>query len=223
METPGATGATGATGSPIDRLRARFGTPNSPAPVVTTPDKLAGWDEAKAAAALAVALERCDRAAKDAGSGPGRRAALAYRSAVAALAERRDPYLLSVLPDLDAAFAVKSDVPPGTRLFLVAADARPCWPDGPIRKKDESLYMWTWEHGPGWVYAADRPPPPHAPALWPGHRRRCPACEGRDLGVSWQVCKNGEQRLQVRCLACGAHAGYLGLRPDNPELEWRAL
>jgi hypothetical protein len=193
-----------------------------PAPVVTTPVKTAGWDEAKAAAALAVALECCDRAVKDAGSDPRRRAADAYRAAVARLAERHDPYLFSVLPDLDAAFAVEQGVPKGARLFFSSADARPCWPGGPIKDKDPPLYFWTWEGGPGWICAADRPPPPHAPALWPRHRRRCPGCDGRDLGVSWQTCVSGEKRLRIRCGACRAHVAYLALRPDNPELEWRA-
>jgi hypothetical protein len=122
--------------------------------------------------------------------------------------------------ELLALVVAEEGIPPGVRLFFADADARPCWPDGPIKAKDPPLYMWTWEGGPGWVYAADRPPPSTVPALWPRHRRRCPGCDGRNLGVSWQTCKNGERRLQVRCVACRAHVAYLALRPDNPELEW---
>jgi hypothetical protein len=193
-----------------------------PVPVVVTPAETVGWDNAKADAALAIALERCDRAARDAGSSVRRRVVDAYRAAVTRLAERRDPYLFAVLPDLETAFAADRGVPRGARLFFSSADARPCWPDGPHRKNESPLYLWTWEHGPGWVYAADRPPPPHTPALGPRHRRRCPGCDGRGLGVSWKKCTSGEKRLQVKCEMCGAHVCYLTVKPDNPELEWRA-
>ena len=66
---------------------------------------LAGWDQEKADALLAAALERCDRAAKKARTDGQRRAVDAYRAAVRRLAERRDPSLFAVLPDLEAAFA----------------------------------------------------------------------------------------------------------------------
>jgi hypothetical protein len=124
--------------------------------------------------------------------------------------------------ELLALVAAGQGIPSGTRLFFVAADARPCWPDGPHKQNELPLHMWTWQGGPGWVYAADIPPPPHGPALWPRHRRRCPSCDGRDLGISWQTCVNSEKRLQVRCVACRAHVAYLAVKPHNPELEWLA-
>jgi hypothetical protein len=40
------------------------------------------------------------------------------------------------------------------------------------------------------------------------------------LKVVWQVSKNEEKRLQVKCGSCGAHVAYLKRRPDNPDLEW---
>jgi hypothetical protein len=59
------------------------------------------WEQA-----LAAALARCDRAAQeDAQTDSKRRAVDAYRSAVRRLAERHDPYLFTVLPDLERAFA----------------------------------------------------------------------------------------------------------------------
>jgi hypothetical protein len=67
---------------------------------------LAGWDQAKADAALAAALARCDRAMKeDARTDGQRRAVDTYRAAVRRLFERRDPYLFTVLLDLERAFA----------------------------------------------------------------------------------------------------------------------
>src|SRR5262249_5324745 len=66
---------------------------------------LVGWDQTQAEIALAAALGRCDRAAKEARTDGQRRAVDAYRAAVTGLAERLDPYLFAVLPDLEKVFA----------------------------------------------------------------------------------------------------------------------
>jgi hypothetical protein len=67
---------------------------------------LGAWDQAKADAALAEALARCDLAQlRDAHTDGQRRAVDAYRSAVRSLLERHDPHLFTVLPDLERAFA----------------------------------------------------------------------------------------------------------------------
>jgi hypothetical protein len=104
--------------------------------------------------------------------------------------------------------------PPGVRLFFELENAKLCWP--------EEAHHWTWEGAPAWYYAREHPPPASTPALAPHVRRRCPSCSGRALRVQWQVCKNGERRLQVKCNACEAHAAYLPMEPRNPDLEWRA-
>jgi hypothetical protein len=63
------------------------------------------WDQGAADAALAQINARLDRALAPGGKADtdGRRRAIeAYRRAVAAIVERRDPYLFKVLQDLEA-------------------------------------------------------------------------------------------------------------------------
>ena len=75
-------------------------------PLLTSLAAGPGWDQPRADAALAAVLARCALAALDDARTDGQRRAVdAYRVAGRGLADRRDPYLFAVLPDLERAFA----------------------------------------------------------------------------------------------------------------------
>jgi hypothetical protein len=129
-------------------------------------------------------------------------------------------------PELLALVTAEQGLPPGTRLFF-EGDVPPggggsrgngsvlCWPEEATR--------WTWETATAWLYTADRPLPPHEPALHPRCPRRCPKCHRQEVRVSWQVCKGGKQRLRLQCQACNAFCGWLKRDPRHPDLIWRTI